>query len=766
MTRQISATDDPAWLVIEHGYDALRERGVESRLAISNGFLGVRAVPLICEEDFCIAWPRTYVAGLFDTPATVPRILSLVSAPDWVGIGVRVGGVALVRHPGDMIAHTRTLDMRQGALISTWQGETAAGGTLLIRSVRLVSQADRSLGLQIITIESSEDAEIALEASSSAADASLEALRVSRELSWWRIAETGEGLAIANSAVLRVEGSDGPVPADDGPGWIWRWSARAGAIARLDRLVCIVRSDRADGAPLDDAIAARDHAMAQGTASLLRRHRQAWDTRWQGCDVTIDGDPVMQHAIRFALYHLVGAGNPDDETVSIGARALTGEDYRGHVFWDTEIFLLPFYTLAWPEVARALLMYRFHTLAGARAKAARMGWCGALYAWESVRTGDEATPTETTSADGAAVKIVSGQQEQHISADVAYAVWHYWRATGDDAFLREAGAEIVIETARFWASRAVREADGRAHIRGVEGPDEYHEGVDDNAYTNRMARWNLQRAIEIAHLVRRRWPTDWTALSVRLSIDDSVLADWSAIAGALVTNQESATGVLEQFTGFFSLDPIDLTQYAGRTTPMDVVLGRERTQRSQVIKQADVVALLALLPETFDPGSRRANFDYYEQRCDHGSSLSRVMHAQVAARLGETDLALRYCREAASIDLADTPWHSAGGVHIATLGGLWQAVIFGFAGVSLEEDAIVLDPRLPPSWQGLAFPIRWRGRRIAVRMEQSGRIVHASLLSGERMRLRIGEHAHDLDRSGPLRVETGVAHALTPKRSS
>ncbi len=753
MTGPFSATDDPAWLVIEYGYDALRERGVESRLAVSNGFLGVRAVPLICEEDFCVAWPRTYVAGLFGTPATVPRILSLVSAPDWVGIRILVGGAALVRLPGDMIAHTRTLDMRQGMLISAWQGETAAGGRLLIRSMRLVSQADRGIGLQIITIESSEDAEISLEASASAADASLEAVQVSRDRSWWRIAETGEGLAIANAAVLRVDGSQGLVPADDAPGWRWGWSAKAGAIGRLVRLISIVRSDEAHGAPLDAAVAARDRAMARGTPSLRRRHRRAWGRRWQGCDVTIDGDPVAQHAIRFALYHLISAGNPDDDTVSIGARALTGEDYRGHVFWDTEIFLLPFYTLTWPAVARALLMYRFHTLGGARAKAVRMGWCGALYAWESVRTGDEATPTETVSADGTAVKIVSGQQEQHISADVAYAVWHYWRATGDDAFLREAGAEIIIETARFWASRAEQEADGRVHIRGVEGPDEYHEGVDDNAYTNVMARWNLQRAIEIIGLFRERWPTDWTALSARLSMADTVLTDWSVIAAGLVTNYAPETDVLEQFDGFFNLDPIDLRQYAGRTVPMDVVLGRERTQRSQVIKQADVVALLALLPELFDDRGRRANFAYYEQRCDHGSSLSRAMHAQVAARLGETDLALRYCREAASIDLADTPGHSAGGVHIATMGGLWQAMIFGFAGLSLEEDAIALAPCLPDSWRGIGFDLQWRGRRIAIRIEQSGGIVRATLLSGEAMTVRAGGNSFHLDVAAPIRVD-------------
>jgi trehalose/maltose hydrolase-like predicted phosphorylase len=203
----------------------------------------------------------------------------------------------------------------------------------------------------------------------------------------------------------------------------------------------------------------------------------------------------MQRAVRFAVYHLTSAANPEDDRVSIGARALTGDAYIGHVFWDTEIYLLPFYTAVWPEAARALLMYRFHTLPGARAKAAHFGFKGALYAWESADTGEETTPERVVGADGKLVDILTGRMEHHISADVAYAVWQYWHFTGDDDFFLRAGAEILLDTARFWASRAVTEADGKRHIRHVIGPDEYHEDVDDNAFTNVMARWNIARRL-------------------------------------------------------------------------------------------------------------------------------------------------------------------------------------------------------------------------------------------------------------------------------
>jgi trehalose/maltose hydrolase-like predicted phosphorylase len=288
--------------------------------------------------------------------------------------------------------------------------------------------------------------------------------------------------------------------------------------------------------------------------------------------------------LRFAVYHLNGAANPADERVSIGARALTGDDYRGHVFWDTEIFLLPFYALTWPEAARTLLMYRFHTLDAARAKAAGMGWRGALYAWESADTGAETTPEHAIGPDRQVVDILCGKQEQHISADVAYAVWQYWQATGDEQFLRDAGAEILLETGRFWSSRAQLEADGHRHIRGVIGPDEYHEHIDDNAFTNVMARWNIRRALDAAALLRERWPECWARLSGRLGLDDAELKPWRNVADTMASGLDPKTGFFEQFAGFFALEDIDLTHYAGRSVPMDVVLGRERISKFQVVK--------------------------------------------------------------------------------------------------------------------------------------------------------------------------------------
>jgi trehalose/maltose hydrolase-like predicted phosphorylase len=389
-------------------------------------------------------------------------------------------------------------------------------------------------------------------------------------------------------------------------------------------------------------------------------------------------------------------------------------------------------------------MYRFNMLGGARAKAARMGWRGALYAWESADTGDEATPDHVIGPDRQIIELLSGKQEQHISADVAYAVWQYWSATHDEAFLLDAGAEILFETARFWSSRATLEADGLRHIRNVIGPDEYHENIDDNAFTNVMARWNIRRGLDTAQLLQERWPARWSALAQQISLTADELGQWRAAADAIVTGFDAKTGLYEQFAGYFALEDIDLGTYAGRSVPMDVVLGRERTQRSQIIKQADVVALLGLLPDEFPPGSAEANFTYYESRCGHGSSLSAAMHALVAARLGDRDSAMTFLQSTTEIDLRSTHAAIEGGIHVAAQGGVWMTAVFGFAGLSLREDGLALAPRLPKTWTSLRFNVCWRGRRLRVSIDAGERRLKAVLEAGDAMVLYVAGKAHAL----------------------
>jgi trehalose/maltose hydrolase-like predicted phosphorylase len=569
------------------------------------------------------------------------------------------------------------------------------------------------------------------------------------ELLVWSTRSGSAQLALASADELRP-GDAARLPTSAHPPGTWSWSAVPGRGRTLARLTAVARGDDGEANPVQRAQSALRRARRQGLAGVVARHLAAWEHRWAASDVEVDGDVSVQRALRFAIYHLTSAANPEDAHVSVGARGLTGEGYLGHVFWDTEIFLLPFYTLTWPEAARAALMYRFHTLPAARAKAARLGYRGALYAWESADTGEEATPPWALSQEGRVVPILCGTQEQHISADVAYAVWQYWQATRDVEFLLNAGAEILLETARFWATRAALEDDGAYHIRGAIGPDEYHESVDDNAYTNGMAAWNLDRGLMVASLLRARWPARWTELSRKLELEQLELNQWRDVAQTLATGFDPRSGLFEQFAGFLGLEDVDLREYADRGAPLDVVLGPDRTRRSQVIKQADVLMLLALLPDESDRRVLEANFRYYERRCGHGSSLSPAVHALLAARLGDMHLAEQYFHQAATIDLDDTRGDTALGVHMGALGGLWQAAVFGFGGLSLGEHGLRLDPHLPSGWQSLAFRMRWRGRSLRFETRRQSGLVSAWLEHGRPLSITVRGDSRRLCRGEPL----------------
>jgi len=761
-------TRDPGWVLIHEGYDLLTENAVESRFALGNGFLGMRASRPYSRGPTWVSWlgyirwaswPRCYVAGLFDRPNTVPPVPALVPVANWSRIRVVLDDQPLLLLEGDL-ASARRLDMRRGMLLGETTYRADAGITLTGRELRLVSLADRAVGLQLGQFSIDRDGvDVMLEADFAMAGMGMEPLQLDRDICAWRTEGSGKSVAMAGSVTLHADGRLLVPERSFSLRWTWRWRSVAGQVVELARLVTVARSDRLEDDPSPVAVDVLARSRTVGWRAVLAAHEAAWRQRWDASDVVIESDDdQVQQALRFAVYHLTSAANPEDERVSVGARGLTGDAYLGHVFWDTETYLLPFYTAVWPEAARAMLMYRYHTLAGARGKAAGMGYKGALYAWESADTGEETTPEHLMGPNGEVIDILTGKMEIHISADVAYAVWQYWRTTGDDRFFLDAGAEILLETARFWASRAVAEADGMRHIRHVIGPDEYHEDVDDNAFTNVMARWNIVRALEAIDILQTQWPERASALFSMLALGEAELADWRDAARRIVTGFDPASGLYEQFAGYHKLEPIDLSLYADRKVPIDVLIGREQTQRSQVVKQADVVALIALLPDEFPGTAALANFRYYEPRCAHGSSLSAGIHALVAARLGETATALRYLRQAAAADLELDP-NSAGGIRIAGLGGLWQAVVLGFAGLDLGGDAIALSPRLPPQWRSMAFVVRWRGRRVQVRI--AGATLQVAMSDGAPIDLLVAGKPHRLQAGTTLEVGlecTPVAH--------
>ena len=749
---------DPGWLLIEEGVDPAREREIESLFALGNGYLGTRAS---IGDGGRLSHPATFIAGIYVADGGLgPRLAVL---PHWLHLEMRVEDQLLSLDAGRVLAHRRTLDLRRGILWREWRQEDPSGR--ITRSVyhQLASLADRHLLLQSMAITAENYAgKISLTARLGPSEATRTDVERRRPESGALVMHVS-GKEVAIAAASELQGPASPMPAgrevgiQQGGEERWSWEAGLGETVHLDRILAVFTSCDIPS----PAKAARDHlssTRARGLRAAAEAHVDAWHRKWEAADIRIVGDEKAQRALRFAIYHLIAAANPADEHVSIAARGLTGEAYRGHVFWDTEIYMLPFYVFTDPPAARALLMYRYHTLDAARRKAKAQGYAGALYAWESADTGDEVTPQTVVAPDGRLVVIRTGEREHHIGGDIAYAVWQYWRATADDAFMVAAGAEILVETARFWASRAQVEADGRAHIRQVIGPDEYHELVDDNAFTNVMAALNLERAADAVAILSREQPDGWQRLSARLGISENEPRSWRALAGKLRTGFEPATKLFEQFAGYFQLEEIDATAHQDCPTPIDVCLGAERVARSKVIKQADVVALSALLWERWPVSVHEANFGYYEPRTAHGSSLSPVVHALVAARLGDPARAQAYFRQAAEVDLANNVGNAAGGVHMGALGGLWQAAVLGAAGLQLQETGIAVDPHLLPGWAELAFPVQWRGRLLRLRFEADPRRIEVAVEKGDELTVAVIE--------GPAcRARGGQRFALQGDRS-
>ena len=456
--------------------------------------------------------------------------------------------------------------------------------------------------------------------------------------------------------------------------------------------------------------------------SLLAEQKSAWASRWADADVEVVGDLELTRAVRLALFHLMASVGNSGES-AVGPRGLTGPAYGGHVFWDSDVFVLPVLAATHPASARAILEYRIRRLSAAADRASSLGMSGTRFPWESASVGNDVTPKSGIDDQGHVMAIRTGELEEHITADVSWAAWQLAAWSGRWSFLEGPGRPLLTETARYWASRIRLDSEGVGHIDDVIGPDEYHENVDDNAFTNLMAAWNLERAAE---LVERDTPAAEHVESQR----------WRSLSRALVDGFDPATGRYVQFAGYGALEPLLIDDIGPIPVLADLVLGHDRVAGSQIIKQADVLMAHHMIPGALRSGTLKRDLDYYLPRTAHGSSLSPAIHAGALARAGRLKEALGFLQLAQDIDLDDVTGSTAGGLHLADLAGLWQALVFGFAGVRVtgpDDNALVLDPHIPPSWDELRVTLRWHGRRVRLRCQNDA--VHVACASTARVQL-------------------------------
>lgn len=512
---------------------------------------------------------------------------------------------------------------------------------------------------------------------------------------------------------------------------------------------------------VDDPVAASQaHARAcrdKGWEALAAAHDAAWEAVWETCDVRIEGDDEAQFALRYSLYQLQLAAPRHSDRVSIPARALSGQVYKGAVFWDTEMFMTPVFALTDPAVARNLVMYRYHTLAGARAKAAEYGHRGAYYAWEGQEDGKEACThfNVTDVFTHRPMRTYFRDKQIHISADIVYAIWKYYEQTGDASIFAEGAAEVAAECARFFCSWAYYKKDKqRYELLDVTGPDEYHERIHNNAYTNRMAGFAVRVALDVLDRLHETDPKAWEDLDGKIGFAAELDA-WRDLADHLwQPAPDPQTGVIPQFDGYHALEDCSLADLKSRILDPNEYLGGGNglATTTQILKQADVVLMCNLFRDDIPRDIVAKNWAFYEPRTEHGSSLSACAYATVAALIGKPDWAYPYFMKTATVDLTGKAKQYVGtlyigGTHPAANGGAWLVAAQGFCGIHSRPDALVVEPRLPPQWTSITLPIVYRGWRLTLTARRDG------------CRIEVKKTGHAIP--GASVIFGGTAHALT-----
>lgn len=691
-----------------------------NRFLLGNGYLGYRGT---LEEFGRAEQVGCMLNGVYDRAPGKWR--EPVNAPN--------GWFARIEGAGEILLHEQVLDLRAACMMR--KSTYACGNeTTTVTSRRFVSQADVHLLCMEYTVRTSGACRLKLHTGIDADVWDINGPHL-MEMRFGDVdgvvsaeARTGElGVTIAVCEALEW---DGATSIAEGIRSL-EFEAEPGIDHVFRKYVAVFTSlDACGDQPLAAAHSACLQAKAKGFAALFAEHAACWDAIWERCDVRIHGDEAAQFALRYSIYHLQLAAPRHSARVSIPARGLSGQVYKGAVFWDTEMFMTPVFTLTEPQVARNLILYRFHTLDGARRKAAEYGFRGAFFAWESQETGDDACTlfNVTDVFTGRPMRTYFRDKQIHISADISYAIRLYVAQTGDLAILADGAAEVLVECARFFYSYACYKPDrNRFELHDVTGPDEYHERVNNNAFTNRMAKHALDTAHELLALLKEKSPESYQALEEKIHFE-SELDDWQEMSARLYLPPPApVTGLIPQFDGYDTLEDVTLAELKSRVLDPNEYFGGGNGLASQtrILKQADVVLMLHLFPDDHCEEVVRANWEYYEPRTEHGSSLSACAYAMVAARIGRPDWAYDYFMKTATVDLTGNSKQYVGplyigGTHPAANGGAWMSAVFGFAGLRAGDDGLSVHPRLPAHWLGMDFHVEWRGQRHRVSITRDG----------------------------------------------
>ncbi|HEY0217003.1 MAG TPA: glycosyl hydrolase family 65 protein, partial [Cellulomonas sp.] len=777
------------WRLRETRHDASDLGRTETLFAIGNGYLGMRGN---VEEGRDSHSHGTFVNGFHETwpirhaeeAYGFARVgQTIVNVPDAKILRLYVDDEPLLLTVADLHSYERTLDFRDGVLRRELIWQTPSGKRVQVRSQRMVSFAERHLAVmtyevtlldadapvvvssQILNRQDGQDEyHVRAAAMGEGFDPrKSEQLtdRVLRSSTHWakdgryvlayRVADSGMTLAVAADHTIETDNAyeELSLVEEDLGKHVYRVDAKQGRPLTITKVVTYHTSRGIPARELVDRCRRTlDRVQQTGVAAQYADQRTWLDDFWARSDVELPGQPDLQQAVRWNLFQIAQA-TARAEGNGIPAKGLTGSGYSGHYFWDTEIYVLPFLTYTSPRVARNALRFRYTMLDAARRRAAELNQNGALFPWRTIN-GEEAS-----------AYYAAGTAQYHIDADIAHAVRQYVAATGDDGFLAREAVDILVETARMWADLGFwrgSNGDSSFHIHGVTGPDEYTTVVNDNLFTNVMARANLRGAVEAVDRLAHDRPADHTALVARLNLTQDELDEWARAAERMTIPYDEQLGIHPQDVQFLEKELWDLANTDPAKRPLLLFYHPLVIYRFQVLKQADVVLALFLQGDQFTPEEKLADFDYYDPLTTGDSTLSAVVQSIIASEVGYQELALRYFTSALYVDLADLHHNTSDGVHVASLGGVWSALACGFGGMRDHEGVVSLDPRLPEVWDGLTFRITLHGVRVRVDVRHTE--LRLTVEEGDSADLVVrGEHV-TVTSAGPVVVALAPAPRL------
>ncbi|KAF1297826.1 glycosyl hydrolase [Enterococcus sp. JM4C] len=795
------------WLLRYYGYQPGKdEYAAESLLTVGNGFIGLRGTTpeMRISEDH---YPATYLAGLYNTAVSEVagkeiKNEDFVNAPNMQGLTVKIDGEELLFTEEQVGYFERTLDMRTGLFTSTTHFKTASGKEVEVVAKKVVSMADRhlyALSYQVTPLNFSGEIELISEADGgvynynvaryrSLTHHHLEVLEIGSEGTKSRLlAQTRQSnILICQQAELKSDAISfehmTSEQTDTKVRQIIPVAVTKGQSIKVEKIVSVysekARAKARSNDTLNSEISSMEANPPAGTfEEITRASSESWAKLWQRAEISLAGDRLSEKMLHLHTYHLLVSGSPVGNhqlDASITARGLHGEAYRGHIFWD-ELFILPFYIIHFPETARQLLMYRYQRLDTAKQAAKEVGYEGAMYPWQSGLDGTEQSQELHLNPISGEWSEDHSRLQRHVSLAIAYNVWLYTHNTNDHEFMEKYGIELLLEIAKFWLSKTdFNQETGRYSIAGVMGPDEFHEaypdsqtgGLTDNAYTNMMVVWLFE---EIEKIYQTYQPSVLSAIQEKVALTEEQRKQMEQIKHALHLEINSE-GIIAQFEGYFDLEEVDWTYYKekyGNIYRMDRILQAEGRSADEfkVAKQADSLMIFYNLHKTrvdqllkdmnyqLPEDYLEENLAYYLARTSHGSTLSRIVHAQLASIVGDRSLAWQLYQEALQSDYRDIQGGTtAEGIHAGVMAATLFITLTTFAGIDIRQERIHMQPRLPEQWQELSFKLTIRGIHFSFTVSHTQLIIEASeavemtvddqviqLVPNKKMEIRLGE---------------------------